>query len=124
MAEGALIRREWLQELAPNLARLRCRYGRHGRRIVEYTVQLEVPIEDSWRAVVRFDNGDAVAPEESCEGPPHAGVVVDEQDRLSCRSHLHEYSSNSRSSSTARRAQFLNTGVRIRALRALALTRC
>jgi hypothetical protein len=56
MAKTRLTRREWVQELVPGHARMRCRYGRRGKRIVEYTVQLEILHEASWCPVVRFDN--------------------------------------------------------------------
>ena len=56
MSDALPIQREWRQELAPDLARLRCRYVRRGKRIVEYTVQLEIPHQGKWQPVVRFDN--------------------------------------------------------------------
>ena len=48
--------REWIHELSPQEARVRCRYRRSARRIVEYTVQLEILYQGDWRPVVRFDN--------------------------------------------------------------------
>ena len=56
MVEAAVIERKWLQELAPELARLRCRYKRQGKRIFAYAVQLEIWHEGTWQPVVRFDN--------------------------------------------------------------------
>lgn len=56
MAGAVPIQREWLQELAPELVRLRCRYRREGRRIIDYTVQLEILNQGRWQPVVRFDN--------------------------------------------------------------------
>jgi hypothetical protein len=56
MSEPSLIQREWLQELLPVEARMRCWYERRGKRLVRYLVQLEIFHQDVWRAVVRFDN--------------------------------------------------------------------
>jgi hypothetical protein len=56
MVEPNMVHREWIQELQPGEARMRCSYKRRGRVILEYTVQLEIPLEGVWRPVVRFDN--------------------------------------------------------------------
>lgn len=56
MADRDLIQREWIHELAPEQARVRCRYKRHARRILAYTVQLEIYNQGIWQPVVRFDN--------------------------------------------------------------------
>ena len=56
MVEAGLVSREWVQELVPDQARLRCRYKRRGNRIIEYTVQLEILHQGGWQHVVRFDN--------------------------------------------------------------------
>jgi hypothetical protein len=56
MAEAGEVQREWLLELLPAEARMRCSYRRRGRRILQYTVQLEIFHSNDWRPVVRFDN--------------------------------------------------------------------
>src|SRR5688500_6897824 len=56
MADAELVSREWVQELVPDEASLRCRYKRRGSRILEYTVQLEIRQGRLWQPVVRFDN--------------------------------------------------------------------
>jgi len=56
MADTGLIQREWIYELLPQQARVRCRYKRHARRILEFTVQLEIHNQEIWQPVVRFDN--------------------------------------------------------------------
>jgi hypothetical protein len=56
MADRDLIQREWIHELAPEQARVRCRYKRHARRILAYTVQLEIYNQGIWQPVVRFDS--------------------------------------------------------------------
>ncbi len=48
--------RFWFVNLAPDEARLRCSFHRLGKRIVRFTVQLEVRDLDEWRPVVRYDN--------------------------------------------------------------------
>lgn len=56
MADAQLVQREWVQELLPDQARLRCRYTRRARRILQYAVQLEIRYRQAWQAVVRYDN--------------------------------------------------------------------
>jgi hypothetical protein len=56
MADSGLVQREWVHELAPERARVRCRYKRQGKSIVEFTVQLEIQNQGRWRPAVRFDN--------------------------------------------------------------------
>ncbi len=56
MVDAGPVSREWVQELVPDEARLRCRYKRRGQRILEYTVQLEIRQRSNWQPVVRFDN--------------------------------------------------------------------
>ena len=48
--------RSWLVDLIPDDSRMRCSYKRLGKRIVHYTVQLEIRIDEQWRPVVRYDN--------------------------------------------------------------------
>ncbi len=48
--------RAWLVDLVPGEARIRCSYRRRRRRIVQYTVQLEVRYSEQWQPVVRYDN--------------------------------------------------------------------
>lgn len=48
--------RSWLVDLIPDDTRMRCSYKRLRKRIVQYTVQLEIRIEEQWRPVVRYDN--------------------------------------------------------------------
>ena len=47
--------REWLITIVTDEVRIRCRYQRHGRRILEYTVQLEIWHQARWTPIVRFD---------------------------------------------------------------------
>jgi hypothetical protein len=56
MAEANLVHREWVQELLPEQVRMRCWYKRRGKRIMQYTVQLEALHQGTWHPVVRFDN--------------------------------------------------------------------
>ena len=48
--------RLWLVELEHDVARLRCSYQRHRKRIVQFTVQLEISHGNKWQAIVRYDN--------------------------------------------------------------------
>ena len=48
--------RSWLIEVVPDQVRIRCSYRRRGKRIVQYTVQLEVQHSVRWQPVVRYDN--------------------------------------------------------------------
>src|SRR5439155_2892642 len=56
VVDVGLIQREWVYELMPDEARVRCRYKRRARLIVEFTVQLEISHQHDCRPVVRFDN--------------------------------------------------------------------
>jgi hypothetical protein len=56
MTEAQLVERQWLQEYVPNHVRLRCAYKRRGKVIVQYTVQLELFHDGTWKPVVRYDN--------------------------------------------------------------------
>lgn len=48
--------RSWLVDLNPDETRLRCNYKRHAKRIVKFTVQLEIKIDNRWKPVLRYDN--------------------------------------------------------------------
>ena len=50
------IERTWFVEIAPGEARVRCAYRRVGRRIVRFTVQLEIARAGDWLPAVRYDN--------------------------------------------------------------------
>jgi hypothetical protein len=50
------ISRVWVQEILPEEVRMRCSYKRRGKRITQYTVQLEIHLQDAWQPVVRYDN--------------------------------------------------------------------
>jgi hypothetical protein len=56
MAGPRTIRREWMLNLVMDEVRLRCRYRRRGKKLLDYTVQLELFHRDEWRAVFRYDN--------------------------------------------------------------------
>lgn len=56
MGGARLVRREWTEDLLAPSVRLRCVYQRRGKRILKFTVQLEVRRVDCWHAVVRYDN--------------------------------------------------------------------
>ena len=56
MPDPDITDRSWLVELVADQVRLRCTYTRRRRRIVKYTVQLELRPADTWRPVVRYDN--------------------------------------------------------------------
>ena len=43
-------------DIMPDEVRLRCSYQRRDRRILRYTVQLEVRLVGGWTPVVRYDN--------------------------------------------------------------------
>ncbi len=48
--------REWLLKVEREDARIRCWYNRVGKRIEQFTVQLELFYFGNWNAVVRYDN--------------------------------------------------------------------
>lgn len=56
MPESSAINRTWVQEVLPDQVRIRCSYRRRGKRIVQYTVQVEIQLEGDWKPVVRYDN--------------------------------------------------------------------
>src|SRR3990170_6458234 len=56
MADSDVTSRSWLVDLEPDAARLRCSYRRRRKRIVQFTVQVEVFHAEQWQPVVRYDN--------------------------------------------------------------------
>jgi hypothetical protein len=56
MTDSDITSRSWLVDLVPDEVRLRCSYRRRRKRIVRYTVELEIYYTDEWRPVVRYDN--------------------------------------------------------------------
>jgi len=56
MADRGITDRAWLVDLVPDEVRIRCSYRRRGKRIVQYTVQLELRYSEQWQPVVRYDN--------------------------------------------------------------------
>jgi hypothetical protein len=56
MVDAGITNRLWLAELEHDVARLRCSYRRHRKRIVQFTVQLEISHAGQWQAIVRYDN--------------------------------------------------------------------
>jgi hypothetical protein len=55
MSDPDLITRAWTIELIADEIRIRCKYRRRRRRVVQYTVQLEIRHEERWQPVVRYD---------------------------------------------------------------------
>jgi len=56
MTDPDVISRSWLVDVKPDGVRLRCAYRRRRKRIVQFTVQIEVFHADQWMPVVRYDN--------------------------------------------------------------------
>ncbi|HZV07200.1 MAG TPA: hypothetical protein VE999_19110 [Gemmataceae bacterium] len=56
MSGEQLTSRFWFVDLAVDEARLRCSFQRQGKRVVRFTVQLEIFHQDQWRPIVRYDN--------------------------------------------------------------------
>lgn len=56
MAAPEIRERLWVEELAPGEMRLRCKYKRRAKSILQYSVQLELFDEGVWKPIVRFDN--------------------------------------------------------------------
>jgi hypothetical protein len=48
--------RAWILGLLPDQVQIRCAYKRLGKRLTQYTVQLEIYHQGSWQPVVRYDN--------------------------------------------------------------------
>ena len=56
MADPTPVSRSWLVELVADEVRIRCAYSRFRKRLVQFTVQLEIRHADAWQPVVRYDN--------------------------------------------------------------------
>lgn len=56
MPDSVVTERRWLVDLVPDEVRIRCFYRRRRKRIVEYTVQLEIRHGGRWQGVLRYDN--------------------------------------------------------------------
>ena len=56
MDGGDVVERTWFIRLAEGEAQVRCRYRRWKRRILGFTVQLEIFHADKWFPIVRYDN--------------------------------------------------------------------
>src|SRR5438093_561403 len=56
MARPRPIVREWMLNLVADEVRIRCRYKRRAKKLVEYAVQLELFNRDEWRPIFRYDN--------------------------------------------------------------------
>jgi len=56
MADADIVDRSWIADFVPDEVRIRCWYRRRRRRIVQYTVQLEIRHAERWQPVVRYDN--------------------------------------------------------------------
>ena len=50
----------WILSILLDEVRIRCRYRRRGNHVLDYTVQLEMWQEESWRPIVRYDNAHGV----------------------------------------------------------------
>jgi hypothetical protein len=56
MDGGDLVERTWFIRIAPGETQIRCRYHRLKRRLLRFTVQLEIFHGGKWLPVVRYDN--------------------------------------------------------------------
>ena len=56
MVDSGITGRSWLVDLVPDEVRIRCWYRRLRKRIVQYTVQLEIRQAGQWQPAVRYDN--------------------------------------------------------------------
>lgn len=56
MAGSTLVQKQWTEDLIAGQVRLRCSFGRMGKQVLRFTVQLEAYSDDRWRPVVRYDN--------------------------------------------------------------------
>ena len=76
MAGHDITNRTWVVDLIADEVRLRCSYRRRQKRIVQYTVQLEIHHSGRWQHVVRYDNAhgfchrDTIHPDGSQEKTP------------------------------------------------------
>jgi len=50
------VERTWLVRVAPGEAHIRCIFVRSGRRVLRFTVQLEIEHGGYWLPIVRYDN--------------------------------------------------------------------
>ena len=55
MSDPDFTTRAWMVDLVADEVRIRCWYRRRRKRIVRYTVQLEIYHARRWQAVVRYD---------------------------------------------------------------------
>jgi hypothetical protein len=56
MGDTPKVEREWILGVVPDQVRIRCRFKRQGKQLLEYTVQLELQHENAWQPAVRYDN--------------------------------------------------------------------
>jgi hypothetical protein len=56
MVGAIVVERQWTEDFIADQVRLRCGYRRHGKQILQFTVQLEARCGDAWQPVVRYDN--------------------------------------------------------------------
>ncbi len=56
MTDSHLTTRTWVVDILPDEVRMRCAYKRRGKRIVQYSVQLEIQHAGRWQPVLRYDN--------------------------------------------------------------------
>jgi hypothetical protein len=56
MGGSPIVEREWTFPIVIDEVQIRCRYGRQGKLILEYTVQLEIWQCNNWQPVIRYDN--------------------------------------------------------------------
>jgi hypothetical protein len=56
MAPPRVVQREWTENFIPGKIRTRCKYKRRGKRLLRFTVQLEIYSSNSCKPVVRYDN--------------------------------------------------------------------
>ena len=56
MAGAPVVEREWILNIKPGDMRIRCRFRRQGKQLLDYTVQLEFRQTGTWQPIVRYDN--------------------------------------------------------------------
>jgi hypothetical protein len=56
MAVHDITNRTWVVDIITDEVRLRCSYRRRRKRIIQYTVQLEIHYSGQWQPAVRYDN--------------------------------------------------------------------
>lgn len=57
--------RTWFVRVAPSEAQIRCSFRRIGKRVVRFTVQLEIWHQENWVPVVRYDNAHGFCPRDT-----------------------------------------------------------